>query len=207
MNKAQATDLVSILQGAYPRVPFADSTVGVYVMVLADLEFEAAKRAVLELIQTSKWLPTIAEIRERVVESRADLPPPELAWGEVMAAIRQVGMYASPVFECDEIGRAVSAIGWRSICTDENVSSTRARFIDAYRAVREQRIDEERTGRYVPPDRQLPQRGAESVEFLPEGAQVYVTSSFGRRHAPAERSLGDGSPDTNDHDPDRRNPL
>jgi hypothetical protein len=178
MNRADAIRIVAMLQGAYPRTALPDSTAEVYALTLNDLAYEDVKQAVAKLIQTSKWLPTVAEIRSLIVEERASLPAPEVAWGEVQRAIGRVGSYMTPVFECEEIDRAVRVLGWKNICLDENVASTRARFVDAYRALREERVKLEATGRYVPSERQLP---AEPGSVLEPGTEVPVHSEQPRR--------------------------
>jgi hypothetical protein len=178
MTKSEAMKLVALLQGAYPRMTFPPTTLEVYAMGMSDLPYDAAYNAVSRLVQTSKWIPTISEIREQVVEERASLPAPEVAWGEVQRAIGRVGSYMTPVFECEEIDRAVRVLGWKNICLDENVASTRARFVDAYRALREERVKLEATGRYVPSERQLP---TEPGSVLEPGTEVPVYSEQPRR--------------------------
>jgi hypothetical protein len=156
VTKDEARDLVGMLVATWPRPPVEKATVHAYAFALADLDHEAVKAAVLSLMQTSRFLPTIAEIRERSVKQRVNLPGPEEAWGIVRRAVGTVGSYRLPEFDCDEIQAAVRAIGWKEICLGENEAATRARFIDAMKGETARRMQAEATGRYVPPDRQLP---------------------------------------------------
>lgn len=159
MNRAEAIRIVAMLQGAYPHRQIPDSTAEVYALTLGDMPYAEVKTAVTRLIQTSKFMPSIAEIRESVAEERCQLPAPEVAWGEVQRAISRVGGYFRPVFECQEIDEAVQVLGWTNICQSTNPAADRARFVEAYRSLREQRMELEATGRYVPSERQLPEQG------------------------------------------------
>jgi hypothetical protein len=156
VTRKEATQIVAMLQGAFPQRQLPDSTIEVYAMALADLDFELARAAVMRLVQTSRFLPTIAEIREAAVRDRVSLPTPEEAWGIVRRAIGQHGSYRVPVFDCDEIHDAVRDIGWKEICLSEQPASTRARFIDAYKSRVERRMNAEARGAYARGKRELP---------------------------------------------------
>ncbi len=177
MTSDEARDLVAIIAATWTRPPVSEATVYAYAFGLADLDHAAAKEAVRSLMQTSRFLPTIAEVRERAVEQRVALPSPEEAWGIVRRAIGALGMYRTPVFDCDEIQAAVNAIGWRSICTEDNEASTRARFCAAMESFSDRRREAEATGRYVAPDRQLPEN---TEPRSGQGDQlVRVTTGYG----------------------------
>jgi hypothetical protein len=53
-----------MLKGAFPAAKTTESTSQVYETMLADLDWVVAQRAVTQLIATSRFLPSIAEIRE-----------------------------------------------------------------------------------------------------------------------------------------------
>lgn len=156
MTESEGLKIMAMIRGVWgAKQPLDADAIRIWPTLLADLQFSAVSSAVTRLAKTSKWLPTVAEIRAEVVEERTDLPEAEVAWGYVWRAISKYGERQRPKFEHAEILQAVDAIGWSSICLDENVASTRARFTDAYRAIRARRIELEVTGRYVAPDRQL----------------------------------------------------
>ena len=184
MKRDEAFRIVAMLQGAWPHRQLPDSTAEVYAMTLSDLAYAEVRDAVTRLIQTSKFLPSVAEIREVVVEERCDLPAAEVAWGEVRAAIHRVGIYFVPVFECDEIEQATNIIGWETLCNSTNIASERARWIDTYRALRGRRIELEATGRYIPSERQLPAEG-EGGPGHGHGSRVLVRTSSTRPALPA----------------------
>jgi hypothetical protein len=105
--------------------------------MLADLDYAVANAAAERLIATSKWIPTIAEIREACLAITAGpkVPGGE-AWGAVMRAIGRFGAYRTPGVEFnleDPIAqRCVLSLGWRELCLSENAIADRARFIELY---------------------------------------------------------------------------
>lgn len=156
MRESEAKRIMSMLQGVWAARPLSESACEVWEGLLLDLPYEPTKAAVTRLSKLSKWMPSLAEIRAEIVEDRCDLPAPEVAWGQVIKAMhRDGGAHGTPRFEHDEVRQAVDVLGWRTICLDENEAATRARFTDAYRAIRARRVADEVTGRYVPPDRRL----------------------------------------------------
>ena len=74
MTKAEASQLVALIHGAYHNVTPRQQTVEIYEAMLVDLPFAATRDAVIQHIKTSKWMPTIAEIR-----AIADPPKRELS--------------------------------------------------------------------------------------------------------------------------------
>lgn len=177
MTKQEAMKLVALLKAGWPRQELGAETISLYADMLKDIPLAEAQAAVQRIVQTSKWFPTIAEIREQVAEARCALDPPELAWGEVQRAISSVGAYHQPLFDNPAIQRAVNAMGWRQICLDENLAATRARFVDAYKAARAQQIECETTGRQLasPYGAALPGKGADSLEH---GSVRFVGKTF-----------------------------
>ena len=103
----------------------------------------------------------------------------------VQRAIGRIGSYQAPQFDCDEVQAAVEAIGWRAICLDENLSATRARWIDAYKAAAAKRKDLEARGRYIAADRALPAPGVPNA--MTAGTAVLVETGYAtpRTNAPA----------------------
>lgn len=64
MKRSESAELVMLILGAYPNAKTTSGTSGVYESLLADLDAKAARQAVQQLIATSRFMPTIAEIRE-----------------------------------------------------------------------------------------------------------------------------------------------
>lgn len=141
MSPAQVAKLVAVLMAAYPQSKLStQSTVetsAAYERMLADLDYPAANAAVEKLIATSKWIPTVAEIREAVLSLRAgEVSAGGEAWGGVLRAIGRWGIYRVPGvgFQFDDAVTAecVSALSWRELCNSENPQADRARFIELY---------------------------------------------------------------------------
>jgi len=105
--------------------------------LLKDIDGELLRAAVLQHVATSKWFPTVAELRE----AAADIVNPNHrmtameAWGEVTRQIRAIGSYEEPKFTNPLIYRLVGDMGWANLCMSEMPGADRARFIDAYNAL------------------------------------------------------------------------
>lgn len=188
MTSEQTKELVAIIAATWTRPPVEKATVHAYAFGLADLDYGLAQEAVRSLMQTSRFLPTIAEIRERAVADRVKLPTPEEAWGIVRRAVNRIGSYQVAAFDCDEIQQAVDALGWRNICLDENETATRARFCAAMQSFCARRMQDEASGRYMAPERQLPAANPGQTSF--EGGERvlaqtgYATSRANLRSLP-----------------------
>jgi hypothetical protein len=135
MTKSEVSKLVYMLFSAYHSKEPQDATIELYEQLLLDLPAEPAKAAVLRLLQTSRFRPTIAEVREAalLVESGPKRTGIE-AWGDVTRAIRYVGVYRVPKFQDPLVQQLVEAIGWREVCLGDNEAALRARFCEGYNA-------------------------------------------------------------------------
>lgn len=69
MRKSEVTKVLTMLSGAYPSANVTPETVMVYETMLSDLEAMSVVQAVIDHIATSKWFPSISELRERVFTS------------------------------------------------------------------------------------------------------------------------------------------
>ena len=137
MTKAEAAKLVAVLIAAYPSAKLGPDTAGIYERMLADLDYPSANAAVERLLATSKWPPTVAEIREASLALHAgEIKPGGEAWGLVLRAIGRYGRNRTPGVEFD-LGDPVAldvvrALNWRELCDSDNPSADRARFIELY---------------------------------------------------------------------------
>ena len=80
MKKSEARALVATLAAAFPRQQVPQVTFDVYTADLVDLDAGVTEQAVSGLRRSSKWFPTIAEIREAVAELQLDAPGPMEAY-------------------------------------------------------------------------------------------------------------------------------
>jgi len=157
MTKAEAKVLVGVLVAAYPHQAIEQETLDLYVALLTDLDAAQATAAVKRLIcLQARWRPTIAEIREEVVEPALALPSPAAAWAEVKAAIAKHGVpypgqmdsWRRPSWSCTLVAEAVKAIGYTEIATAEIEGVARAHFLQAYSSMREETV----RAAQLPPD-------------------------------------------------------
>lgn len=95
---------------------FSDAGARMYLAVLDDLNADAVLSAMAECAKTSKFMPTPAEVRERVsggnVADRASL-----AWDIYERAVRMEGPYRTVQFLDPYIGLTVKSLGgWQKCC-------------------------------------------------------------------------------------------
>lgn len=109
MTREQAQELVMVLAAAFRPVlrGMSDADMrtwsSVYALGLEDLEVSAARASVDRLVRTSRFLPTVAEIRAGVVTRREGQKRTGAeAWGDVM---RVMGLPPSARLEGVLVGR------------------------------------------------------------------------------------------------------
>lgn len=140
MDKKEFANIVSAIKTAYPASQILDSeqAIELWYKMLADLDYKACQMAVLEIISTSKFPPSIAEIREKC--SQLIAPPIKdwsEAWEDVIRSIGKYGMYQTQeaLSSFDELTRkCVNRIGYVNICMSENIAADRANFRMIYEA-------------------------------------------------------------------------
>lgn len=137
MTELQGKKLVASLIAAYPTSKITDDSAAVYTRMLLDLDYETASAAIARLVATSKFPPSIAEIREATLTLNVgEQRPGGEAWGEVLKAIGRYGYMRMPGadFQFDDpvVAECVAALKWRELCDSENQEADRARFIDLY---------------------------------------------------------------------------
>ncbi|MFA5186374.1 MAG: hypothetical protein WC551_07865 [Patescibacteria group bacterium] len=188
MLKSEVGKLVQMLMAAYPNSKADPKTAAVYEMALTDLDLVKAQRAVLRLLSTTKFLPTISEIREAA--TALDIGPRRSgaeAWCDVMKQIDDEGAYGTPSFDDPIVADIVKQWGWRRLCFEGSLESDRARFIETYEAIASRRREDAVSGiplpppKYPPKQQQLPepvspktppQLGEAAVKFSSEVAQI-----------------------------------
>lgn len=139
----RTVEVLAILGAAYPGFELTEFTVGVYIRTLEDLSQEELTQAAYYHIMNNKWFPTIAEIRQAVIEIRrlsGDFVTAVEAWGKVQEEIQRV--HASGTPELDAVTtRVVNGLGWRNMCmSNEDDSILRAHFIKAYDQIMDRHI-------------------------------------------------------------------
>jgi hypothetical protein len=152
---------IAALRDAYPRADFPDRAVAMYGTMLADLDDQEVLDAVGRLCKRSRFLPTIADIREEVAEAVLRLPSPEEAWDiATTGRLRD----AAP-----EVHAAAEAVGGRwGILTTGNPTTVRAQFLKGYAERRRNAILQFTGGRVTPELMALRPRLNPTMQALPE---------------------------------------
>ena len=143
MTSGECREVLRLIGAAYPaqRQRMSNDDVramaAVYAAGLADLELGRVRAAVERLVKSSRWMPTLAEIREAAVEVAhgASIPGGQ-AWGRCLALIRRYGAHRHPGidFSLDDplLHATIRAFGWPDLCQSTNLHADRARFIELY---------------------------------------------------------------------------
>jgi hypothetical protein len=143
MTGEEVNHTVAILQGAFPNHPVNPDTVRAYGWMLRDFTFPDVSRAVVTLLATSRFWPTIAEVRAAVIEERLALPTPERAWELVAERLSATGLLPEdhPAKAHPVIKRAVRAMGGiAGMAEEDNVAALRRQFMEQYAAIRAEHV-------------------------------------------------------------------
>lgn len=143
MKQNEAARLVSVLLAAYPsQCAKLDEKqqaqmVTVFADLLDELSYELCNAALRVLMQTAKFMPSVAEVRAAALELKhGAVAAGGEAWGSVVKAMQREGANKTPgvdfVFRDPVTARCVNAFGWRELCLSENAAADRARFIELY---------------------------------------------------------------------------
>ena len=154
MTKADAARLVAIVVTAYPNydkfkdAKAVEATVSLWAMMFEQDNAGIVALAVKKHIATNKWPPSVAEIRELMLETQApDLIPPDRAWLAVSDLMQTAGQYNHGDLHQQLpplVARAVEGIGWgnlwemhRSYCVGGKPGMDRVAFMDIYKPLYE----------------------------------------------------------------------
>lgn len=147
--------LCKALKVAYPDpkfLPDKDSKTLWYEM-LKDLPYMALNDALKEHIQTSPYVPTIADLRKRATADRAEISPLE-AWALVYKAICNSNYESEAEFAklpplCQQaVGRHENLKEWAAMDIGTVESVEQSHFLRAYKAAVEQ--DKDRRSTSIP---------------------------------------------------------
>lgn len=141
MSRQEVIALVALASSSYPVMQSREPKpiVEAWALMLADLDFQLAKAAVMRVCRESEFFPSVAQIvtaAEDLDPRREKLPTVAEAWEEVNRLIHECGIYRCPVYSCELVKRAVRAIGWDQLCMGENPDAIRAHFFRLYESLR-----------------------------------------------------------------------
>lgn len=153
MTKEQFAPLVKGMKAVYADPGFLSDSdaIMVWYSFLKDFDYEAVSKAVQEVLRSSRYKPTIADIIERIhSETEQDRLTAMEAWSLVRRAMRNSIYGAEKEFEKlpEECRRAIgSPDNLREMATMDEAtveSVQQSHFIKTYRAVTEKAAREER---------------------------------------------------------------
>lgn len=108
-----------------------------YWIGLQDLPIERIESAAHDAIRTSRFFPSVAELRERSGVQSSDAAALK-AWHELNEAIARIGYANSPVFDDVALIRTVVSLGgWQRLCdtpTEQFDTHTRREFLKTYKS-------------------------------------------------------------------------
>jgi hypothetical protein len=146
MTKEEIMKLLAIIHSSFPNhyknfdEMMLKLSVQMWHKAFEDQSFPVVFGAVSKYILSHKFPPTIADIREEVVNmvNPKAMKSSQEAWEEVILAIKKFGFYrqGEGIKTLDETSqRAVRTIGWDNICKSENIGIERSNFYKLYDAL------------------------------------------------------------------------
>ena len=131
----RTAEAYAILRAAYPKWSLDGAQLVVWAKLLEDVPGDELVRAATQHARTSKWPPTVAELRELAT-------PPKMegieAWDEIQRALIRYGPDDAVPWSSPAVETAVRAVGgWKTLANGtpiDQIPSVRKRAIDAFDA-------------------------------------------------------------------------
>ena len=138
---------------AFPQSKMTPAGLAIYARALNSLSTAEINAAMLKLLRTCRFFPTVAEIFEQAEVMRdfatdTGLPTPDEAWAEAQKEVRRKGIYADWELSCPEIERAVAYFGKMELCSlkIDDVNTARAQFMRIYKSIVDRAKDKKVNG-------------------------------------------------------------
>lgn len=140
-DRESSAKLLTLARKSFPSSKADAETITLYLAALDDLTYAQIKAGVLKCMNTAKFFPTIAEIREAaesMVEHANHTGKPDAgeAWGEVMRFVTESSPYDQRPFRwsCEEVYEAVKRLGTMTLfeMTNDGIPATRGQFMKIY---------------------------------------------------------------------------
>lgn len=181
MTKSQAMKIVCVLFGSFPNARFTDQNFESYSEGIIDLDARTCGVAVQRLVATSKFLPSIAEIREAATaQQHGARKTGAEAYEDLLEAVQRHGGTPAvrwvkgelrmqspwPPLEPDVAAAMRQTWGsWADCChaPDSQEMADRARFIAAYDGLSERGRQDLVAGIALPAPRSAPARALRDV--------------------------------------------
>lgn len=133
MTKTEFSKITAAMNTYYPKEkPFPNAAaIQLWYEEFKELPYEDVVAALRRHVNTSRWCPTIAELKEAIVVNTAGEKDWGEAWDECCRAVRRFGMYQEEA-ALDSMSpltrQIVKRLGYRDLCTSENQMQDRANF-------------------------------------------------------------------------------
>jgi hypothetical protein len=168
MNRKEIINLLGIATANFPNLQQKEMkpTAVLWEKALSDISYEVAENALLKVLSTSRFFPTVADIREAVshITQPRTIDAME-AWGLIIKAIRKFG-YTRQKEAMDwlpeDVGEMVKRFTWWELCMSENPETLRAQFRMAWETQSKRQNEM----------RQLPQEIRGLIEGLANGMKL-----------------------------------
>ena len=151
MKKEHETEIIMTLTPyllAFPQSKMTAEGLVIYAKALSSLSIAEINAAMLKLMRTCKFFPTVAEIFEQATvmkdfASGKEIPSPDEAWAEVQSEVRRKHLYREWEYSCPEVKAAAEHFGKFELCNlkVDEVNTARAQFMRIYKAVVERARD------------------------------------------------------------------
>lgn len=166
MSKEEFAVFAMTLKTFYPKENLLPSkeAMELWYRMLQDIQANIANVFLQKWVATSKWPPTIAEIRAGCSSLvKEEIQDWGQGWAEVTKAIARYGyMQEQRALESmSPITRqTVERLGWKNLCASENIAADRANFRNCYEILSQREAEA----------RQLPAALKETISQLQIGA-------------------------------------
>ncbi|WP_307973773.1 hypothetical protein [uncultured Dialister sp.] len=142
------TMALGILKAAWGN-KLTDEQAKLYLLMTNDIPEPVLLKSIEALIKESRFLPSVAEIRERAAalyNSAQGKEPPDAGrgWGEVVREISRTGYYGKPQIRDPVAAEVVRRMGWKEICSApaDETGVLRGQFLKIYAMLQESRREE-----------------------------------------------------------------
>lgn len=140
MNKKEFSKIAAAINTYYPREkPFPNNEAAqLWFEEFKDYSYEDVVCGLRRHVNTSKWCPTIAELKEAIVSNVAGERDWGESWNECLNAISKYGQYreAEALANMTPITRlVVTRIGYKELCRSEDITLDRANYRKIYAQV------------------------------------------------------------------------
>jgi len=130
MNQSQSRVLIGMMLAAYPREAMNQETVGVWTRLIETFDYDETRKAVLRILATRYTFPTIADLRNEIIEARLELPSAERAYEMWLAYADRGGKLMVHPF-VRQVANDAGFDLW-TMRQSENPSILRSQFLKAY---------------------------------------------------------------------------